>query len=278
VLRPTIQEIVDELIDSLLAGPRPVDLVEAFALPVPSLVICRLLGVPYADHDFFQQRSRVIVHRDQPVERVLAAQDELVDYLDRVIADKLADPADDLLSTLAVDQVATGSLSRSEAALMAVLLLIAGHETTANMIALGTLALLEHPDELAALRAADDPALIAGTVEELLRYLSIVHSGRRRVALEDIEIDGQLIHAGDGIVVANDAANRDEDRFPDPDRLARNEDELWLARLKRREAGVRDRARQLDVELDETQLRVAALSTSRARLFDRPINPAFEAE
>jgi cytochrome P450 len=218
-LRPAIQRIVDERIDALIAGPRPVDLVQAFALPVPSLVICHLLGVPYADHDFFQRRTRILVTRDQAVERVIAAQDELTEYLDGVIADKLAEPAEDLLSRLALEHVATGELSRREAALMATLLLTAGHETTANMIALGTLALLEHPDQLAALRNTDDPALIAGAVEELLRYLTITHSGRRRIALQDIEIDGQTIHAGDGIVLAGDAANRDEDAFPDPDRL-----------------------------------------------------------
>jgi cytochrome P450 len=218
-LRPSIQRIVDERIDALLAGPRPVDLVEAFALPVPSLVICRLLGVPYADHDFFQRRTRLLVVRDQAVDRVTAAVDELTEYLDGVIASKLAKPADDVLSRLAVEHVATGDLSRREAALMAVLLLIAGHETTANMIALGTLTLLEHPDQLAAIRDTDDPALIAGAVEELLRYLTIAHSGRRRIALEDIEIDGHTIHASDGIVLAADAANRDERSFPDPDRL-----------------------------------------------------------
>jgi cytochrome P450 len=218
-LRPSIQQIVDERIDALLIGPRPVDLVDAFALPVPSLVICHLLGVPYADHDFFQRRSRVLVSRDPAVEHVIAAQEDLLDYLERIIAQKLADPADDLLSSLAVEHVATHELSGRAAARMAVLLLVAGHETTANMIALGTLALFEHPDQLAAMRETDDPALIAGAVEELLRYLSIVHTGRRRIALEDIEIDGQIIHAGDGIVLAGEAANRDETRFPDPDRL-----------------------------------------------------------
>jgi cytochrome P450 len=218
-LRASIQRIVDERIDALLARPRPVDLVGAFALPVPSLVICHLLGVPYADHDFFQRRAQVLVSRDETAERVIAAHDELAEYLDAVIADKLAEPADDLLSKLTREHVATGELSRRDAALMALLLLIAGHETTANMIALGTLALLEHPDQLGALRDTDDPALIAGAVEELLRYLTIVHSGRRRVALQDIEIDGQTIRAGDGIVLAGDAANRDEDVFSDAGRL-----------------------------------------------------------
>jgi cytochrome P450 len=218
-LRAPIQRIVDERIDGLLAGPRPVDLVEEFALPVPSLVICALLGVPYADHDFFQRCTRVLLIRDQAVERVIAAQDELIEYLEGVIAKKLTEPADDLLSKLAVGHVATGDLSRREAARMGLLLLLAGHETTANMIALGTVALLEHPDQLAALRDTHDPVLIAGAVEELLRYLTIVHSGRRRIALQDIEIAGETIHAGDGIVLAGDAANRDEERFPDADRL-----------------------------------------------------------
>ncbi|MFF1630749.1 cytochrome P450, partial [Streptomyces sp. NPDC058272] len=93
------------------------------------------------------------------------------------------------------------------------------HETTANMIALGTLALLQHPDQLAQLRESDDPKLIASAVEELLRYLTIVHSGRRRVALEDIEIGGQTIRAGDGVILANDIGDRDPGAFPDPDRL-----------------------------------------------------------
>jgi cytochrome P450 len=218
-LRPAIQRIVDSLIDGMLAGPKPVDLVQAFALPVPSLVICELLGVPYADHDFFQHNSKILINRDQPPEATRAAQARLIDYLDRRVAEKLADPADDLLSRLATEQVKTGELTRHDVAVMGMLLLIAGHETTANMIALGTLALLEHPDQLAALRATDDPALIAGTVEELLRYLNIVHSGRRRVALEDIEIGGQVIHAGDGVIFANDVANRDAEAFADPDRL-----------------------------------------------------------
>jgi cytochrome P450 len=103
---------------------------------------------------------------------------------------------------------------------MGVLLLVAGHETTANMIALGTLALLEHPDQLARLRETDDPKLVASAVEELLRYLNITHGGRRRVALADIEISGQVIRAGDGLIMPTDIGNRDPEAFPDdPDRL-----------------------------------------------------------
>lgn len=218
-MRPRIQGIVDGLIDDLLAGPAPADLVQAFALPVPSLVICELLGVPYSDHDFFQRNSRVLVSREQPPEAALKAQQELADYLDELVGRKLAEPADDLLSKLAAEQVATGELSRRDLAAMGLLLLVAGHETTANMIALGTLALLEHPDQLAELRESGDPKLVAGAVEELLRYLNIVHSGRRRVALEDIDVAGRTIRAGEGIVLANDIGNRDADVFPDADRL-----------------------------------------------------------
>ncbi|MFG2955351.1 cytochrome P450 [Streptomyces sp. NPDC048291] len=219
-LRPAVQTIVDDLIDALLAGPRPADLVQAFALPVPSLVICALLGVPYEEHGFFQRNTKVIVHHASAPEAVVRALEDLTDYLDELLDAKRAHPgADDLLSRLLVERVDTGEMTQRDAARMGVLLLGAGHETTANMIALGTLALLEHPDQLAALRAAEDPKAVAGAVEELLRYLTITHSGRRRVALADIEIDGGTIRAGDGVVLTGDAANRDPAAFPDPDRL-----------------------------------------------------------
>jgi cytochrome P450 len=218
-LRPAIQAIVDELIGKLLAGPKPADLVAAFALPVPSLVICQLLGVPYADHDFFQFQSRTLINRVTAPAAAQEAQRALHGYLRGLITRKLADPADDLLSRLAIERVRTGELTRREVASIGILLLVAGHETTANMITLGTLALLDQPDQLAALRETRDPTLIAGAVEELLRYLSIVHSGRRRVALADIEIGGQVIRAGEGVIMPNDLANRDTSVFEDPGRL-----------------------------------------------------------
>ncbi|GAA3507696.1 hypothetical protein FHR32_004296 [Streptosporangium album] len=217
-LRPAVQKIVDELIDDMLAGPKPVDLVEAFALPMPSLVICELLGVPYADHDFFQENSKTIIKRDATPEQRSAALGQLAGYLDNLLGEKLTNPGDDMLSRL-TERIKIGELSRQEAAQMGVLLLIAGHETTANMIALGTLALLEHPGQLALLRDTDDEKLVTSAVEELLRYLHITHNGRRRAALEDIEIAGQLIRAGDGLIMANDIGNRDPEAFPDPDRL-----------------------------------------------------------
>ncbi|MEQ0558202.1 cytochrome P450 [Amycolatopsis sp. NEAU-NG30] len=217
-MRAGVQQVVDELIDAMLAGPNPVDLVTAFALPVPSLVICRLLGVPYSDHGFFQDNSNVLINRETTPEEKAAASKALFGYLDDLIGEKLARPGDDLLSGL-VGRIEAGELTRHDAAQMGVLMLIAGHETTANMIALGTLALLEHPDQLALLRESSDEKLVASAVEELLRYLHITHNGRRRTALEDIEIAGQVIRAGEGIIMANDIANRDPSVFADPDRL-----------------------------------------------------------
>lgn len=217
-MRPGVQKIVDDLIDEMLAGPNPADLVSAFALPMPSLVICRLLGVPYTEHDFFQKNSNVLINRETTPEAKAAAGAALGEYLDSLIGEKLTEPGDDLLSGL-TERIRAGELTRQEAAQMGVLMLIAGHETTANMIALGTLALLEHPDQLTLLRQPDDPKLVASAVEELLRYLHITHNGRRRVALEDIEIAGQIIRAGEGIILANDIANRDPDVFTEPDRL-----------------------------------------------------------
>jgi cytochrome P450 len=217
-MRPAVQKIVDELIDDLLAGPNPTDLVEAFALPVPSLVISELLGVPYADHQFFQETSKTIIDRTATPEQRQAGHQALHAYLDGLVSEKLANPGDDLLSGLA-ERIKAGELTQHEAAQMGALMLLAGHETTANMIALGTLTLLEHPDQLALLRESDDPKLVASSVEELLRYLNIVHNGRLRAALEDIEIAGQTVRAGEGLIMVNEMGNRDPQAFTDPDRL-----------------------------------------------------------
>jgi cytochrome P450 len=217
-MRPVVQKIVDDLIDTMVAGPTPTDLVQAFALPVPSLVISELLGVPYTDHQFFQDNSKTIINRTAPPERRRAAQAALHSYLNDLVGAKLDNPGDDLLSDLA-ERVKTGDLDRTDAAQMGALMLLAGHETTANMIALGTLALLEHPDQLAQLRDSPDPTLVTSAVEELLRYLNIVHNGRLRAVREDIQIAGQTIHAGEGVIVPHEIGNRDPDVFTDPDAL-----------------------------------------------------------
>jgi cytochrome P450 len=142
----------------------------------------------------------------------------LFGYLDDLVGRMLEAPGKGVLSGLA-ERVTAGELTRAEAAQTGVLLLVAGHETTANMIALGTLALFEHPEQFRLLRTSEDPRLINSAVEELLRYLSITHLGRRRVAAEDIEFAGQLIRAGEGIIFPNEIANRDPEAFAEPHRL-----------------------------------------------------------
>jgi cytochrome P450 len=218
-LRPRVQEIVDRLIGEMLAGPKPADLVQSIALPVPTLVVCELLGVPYDDREVFHRNSDVIHSTRPDREQVLKATAELRDYLTGLVERKNAEPADDLLSRLVIDQLRTGRMSSVELGRLAMLVLVGGRGTTANMIGLGTLALLAHPDQLKAFRDSDDPKSIANAVEELLRYLTITHLGRRRVALEDLELGGRLIRAGEGLIAATDIANRDVSAFPDPDSL-----------------------------------------------------------
>ncbi|RNL62905.1 cytochrome P450 [Nocardioides marmoriginsengisoli] len=218
-LRPQIQAMTNELIDEMLAGPKPADFIEALALPLPSLVISELLGVPYQDHKFFQDQSAVLAERDAAPEKVVAAIDALRDYLGQLIQAKRKSPQQDLLSELVTERVDNDELTDQDAVELSILLLAAGHETTANMIGLGTLALLQHPDQLALVRETDDPAVVSKTVEELLRWLTIPHLGRRRVAAEDIEIGGVVIRAGEGIICAADIANRDPAEFENPDAL-----------------------------------------------------------
>jgi cytochrome P450 len=213
-LRPVVGKIVDDLVSDLLAGPRPADLVSRLGLPVPSLVICHLLGIPYADRDFFQLASAKLISRETSTAAMKDTMAEVSGYLEQLISRKLAAPADDLLSRLTSEQIQTGQLTRQELVKLTHLLLLAGHESTANMITLGTLALLRHPGQLTQLRNADDPKLVAGAVEELLRYLSIIHTGLRRLTLADIEIAGQVIRAGEGLVIPIETANRDETVFP----------------------------------------------------------------
>ncbi len=217
-LRPAIQKITDDLIDKILAGPKPVDLIEALALPLPTLMISELLGVPYEDHEFFQRNAALGIAHNVSAEEAGRTFMALNAYLEGLVKKMAADPSDDALSEIAA-RVTAGDLTASEAAMMGLGLLIAGHETSANMIGLGTVALLENPDQLAILRDADDPKVIANAVEELLRYLGIIHGGQRRVAKEDIEIGGETIRAGEGIIIELFSANRDAEVFPDPDRM-----------------------------------------------------------
>jgi cytochrome P450 len=216
-LGPRIEQIVTERLDELLASGSPADLVPAFTLPVPSLVICELLGVSYADRAEFQLRTATLLSLDVPINEVIDARDELRGFMRRLIAQKRAQPDDGLISGLIHHSGAEPALTDDELVNIANLLLIAGHETTANMLALGTFALLEQPDQLAALRA--DPALMDDAVEELLRYLTIVHLGLFRFATEDVELAGVRIRAGETVVISLLTANRDIEHWPEPGEL-----------------------------------------------------------
>jgi cytochrome P450 len=216
-LRPRIQELVDSCVTAMLDEPeRPVDLVKALSLPVPSLVICELLGVPYRDHELFQQLTMKLVnHRMDPAERAQAG-GELVSYLDRLVTEKeQSGNDDDLLGRLVRRNREEGVLDHADMLGMARILLLAGFETTANMISLGVAALLSHPEQLAELRG--DPALMRNAVEELLRYFSILDVATARAALADIELGDVTIRAGDGLLSVGAAANWDETVFADPD-------------------------------------------------------------
>ncbi|WP_432140477.1 cytochrome P450 [Streptomyces sp. bgisy084] len=212
-LTPAVEKIVAEQLDAMAAAEGPVDLVQAFALPIPSLVICELLGVPYADREEFQRNSATIVRLNSSPEEVRQAQAAMRGFIHQLVLAKRENPTDDILSEL----VRSGELTDEELIGVGVLLLIAGHETTANMIALSTMCLLQNPGQLAALRA--DPSLMDGAVEELLRYLSIIQFGVRRTALEDVELHGRQIKEGSMVVASLASGNRDTAHVADDPEL-----------------------------------------------------------
>jgi cytochrome P450 len=214
-LEPRIREIVDEHLDALDRSGPPADLVAGFALPVPSLVICELLGVPYTDRAEFQRRTGRQLDLSLAVEERFRLGLESREYMGQLVARARADPGEDMLGMLVREH--GDELSADELAGIASLLLIAGHETTSNMLGLGTLALLRHPDQLAIVR--DEPDRVDAAVEELLRWLSIVHAGTGKVTTTEVEIAGQRIEAGEFVICALPAANRDPALLPDPERL-----------------------------------------------------------
>lgn len=215
-IRPAIQNTVDGLIDDMLTKGAPADIVTDLAFPVPTQVICELLGVPYADRTYFGERSNTCLSREATPEEAAQAGKDLYGYLDELTDRKIKEPGDDMMSRLAVGQLAKGELTKKQVVEMARIMLVAGHETTANMIALSTLTLLRHPDQAAEIRDSEHLPFVANAVDELLRYLSVAHTGRRRAALEDVEIGGVLIRKGDGVIVANNVADRDPDVFDNP--------------------------------------------------------------
>ncbi|GGK72636.1 cytochrome P450 [Sphaerisporangium melleum] len=213
-LEPRIRQIAGELLDGMEKAGPPVDLVEVFALPLPSLVICELLGVPTGAQESFQRQSEVMLDLDSTSDQVREAVSGLMAFMLELVDGKRARPGEDVISNL----VATKQLTKEEIAGVAMLLVVAGHETTANMLALGTFTLLRNPAQLAALR--EDPVRRApAAVEELMRYLSIIHIGLLRTAMADVPIEGHMIRAGESVTVSLSAADRDPARFPDPDAL-----------------------------------------------------------
>lgn len=217
-LRPAVQRITDEHIDAILAGPKPADLVPALCLAIPTMVISEMLGVPYEDADFFQENANKGMNRYATAEDAAQGAGALARYLKKLIHVKMDDPGENLVSDLA-ERVKVGEITDREAAQLATGVLIAGHETTAGQIAISIVALLENPDQLALLRDADDPKVIGNAVEELMRYCSIIQTGQRRIATEDIEVGGEVIRAGEGIILDVAPANWDARQFPEPERL-----------------------------------------------------------
>jgi cytochrome P450 len=220
-LRPQVARIVDDLIDAMLAGPRPADLSHSFSLMVPAGVICALLGVPISDVDSFHEWSNAIFGDwDRSPDEIGEAYAAMSRYVSELIAQKRKAPEDDLISVLVDARDAAGKLTEDQLVDLCIQLLGAGHETTANSINMSFVTLCQYPDELARLRA--DPGLIPAAVEELLRYVTISGSGFvpfARIAREEVCLGGVTIPAGDTVLPSFNVANRDPGAFDAPDRL-----------------------------------------------------------
>jgi cytochrome P450 len=220
-LRPRVAAIVSGLIDAMAAGPRPADLVHAFSLPLPSAVICELLGVPVADLDKFHGWSDTLFGTWQRSEEEMGqAHVAITEYMAALIARKREEPADDLITVLIAARDEGDRLTEDELVRFCFGLLIAGHETTANQLNMSFLTLCQHPDEMARLLA--DPGLIPAAVEELLRFVQIGGEGAippARVTREEVQLGGVTIGAGEVVLPLTSAANRDACAFASPDRL-----------------------------------------------------------
>jgi cytochrome P450 len=219
-MRPRVQEIADTLLDAV-QDRSEMDLIDDYAFPLPITVIAELLGVPAEDRNSFREWSDAAVSGDtsrEHLEKVLIPNMQaFIDYLRQMFEEKRRNPAEDLVSALVRAEEAGDQLSEDELLGMVFLLLVAGHETTVNLIGNGVLALLQHPDQLEKLRA--DPSLIRDAVEELLRFDGPVETSTERFAREDVRIGETVIPRGEMVLVVIAAADRDPDRFPDPDAL-----------------------------------------------------------
>lgn len=216
-LRPRIQEVVDDHITAMLEKGGPVDLLNELAIPVPSLILCELLGVPAEDIPYFRDFAERTVRSDVTPQDIAMAMEEMDTYLDKLVTSKEVEPTDDLLGRVVAKNRESGTLVHREVVALARMLISGGFDTLTNMITLGVGVLLEHPDQLE--RIKQDPSLTKNAIEELLRYLSIADSATSRTATQDIEIEGVLIRKGEGIIALNGSANRDERAFDNPDTL-----------------------------------------------------------
>ena len=214
-LEPRIVEIVDAQLDTMESAGPPVDLVENFALPIPSLVICELLGVPYDDREDFQRRSVRQLDFSVPIPERLELQRQGRAYMTTLVARARRQPGEDILGMLVREH--GDELTDDELVGVASLLLLAGHETTSNMLGLGTLALLRHPEQLDLVR--DDPDAVGPAIEELLRWLSIVQSAIPRITTTDVEVAGVTIPAGNLVFPSMPSGNRDADFIDSPELL-----------------------------------------------------------
>jgi cytochrome P450 len=223
-MRPQIQKLVDDYLDAMIDKGPPADIVRDFALPVPSMVIALLLGVPSEDLELFQRNTSLGLDVKSTDEERAQGFLAMYAYIQKLVPRKERDPGDDLISRLITDYVATGQLDYNTVAVNAVIMMQAGHETTANMIGLGTVALLEHRSVFERLGQTDDAAIIANAIEELMRYLSIVHAQVDRIATEDLILGGQQIRTGDRLLMNLPAGNWDPEFVDRPDALdvARN--------------------------------------------------------
>lgn len=216
-LRPRVEAIAAGLADRMAAGPDEVDLLDAFAFPLPMAVICELLGVPEGERTSFRRWSNTLLTSDGAVEARTAAGMSMATYLTALVEEKRARPAGDMLSAIVAAAEDADRLSADETVSMAFLLLVAGHETTVNLIGNGVLALLRRPDRLAELRA--DPALVPAAVEEFLRLDGPVNLATFRHTTEPVPIGGTTIPAGEVVLVSLASANRDPAHVVAPDEL-----------------------------------------------------------
>ncbi|WP_330256495.1 cytochrome P450 [Nocardia sp. NBC_00565] len=214
-LRPMVEEVVDTCLDAMAAAGPPVDLIDTYALPVPSGIIRDMLGIP-ADEEFdFAGLTAIMTDVMSDLETLIPARDALRSGMRELVTRTRTDPGDTVLGRIITEY--RDSVTDEELVGIGNLLLVAGHETTANMLGIGTLALLQHPDQLAMLR--DGHVDTDDAIDELVRYVSIPQHGEIRTATQDVIINGTLIRRGEQVLVAIPSANRDATRFPDPDRL-----------------------------------------------------------